>query len=50
MYLLQAGDADGVYNFILKEEEVLLMPKNGPYDTKTQLLAMEESVSNQQGY
>ena len=35
----------GLYKFVLKEEEVFLMPRYAPYQKKTQLLTMEENVS-----
>ena len=42
---MQDVGENGVYSFVLKEEEVSLMSRYEPYENKTQLLTMEESVS-----
>ena len=42
-YLLQV-DEDGMYHFVLKEDEILHMPRYESYVNKTRQLTMEESV------
>ena len=43
--MVQEGDSDDVYKFVLKEREIEAMPQHGPYEMKTQLLMMEDDVS-----
>ena len=44
-FVVQEGDSDDVYKFVLKEGEIEAMPQHGPYEMKTQLLMMEDDVS-----